>query len=191
MGSLCSFSQKHYFAIYFFSACLSQCVWILLVALKLPYLSCFYAVIYFLAFLFESIHCLWKLWVFWLIWVSLVIERRENESFIAQGGGWPLPVLWWIDLLHLEAKFTLKKPCRITWENLSLFIWDTSFWNFSSYLDIRQLKTYMNGSTKMYKISSLWWKIWKYSTSSIHKKKYITHVTNKTLFYELKSEIAI
>ena len=29
-------------------------------------------------------------------------------------------------------------------------------------------------------------KIWKYSTLSIQKKKYITHKTDKTLFYELK-----
>ena len=41
------------------------------------------------------------------------------------------------------------------------------------------------------KFPSLCWKIWKNSTSNIHKKKYITHVRNETLFYEFKAEIAV
>ena len=51
--------------------------------------------------------------------------------------------------------------------------------------------SYMNGSTKMCKISLLWCKIWGFSTWSFHKKKSITHLRYKTVFYELKSEIAI
>ena len=50
---------------------------------------------------------------------------------------------------------------------------------------------HMNGSMQMCTISLLWCKIWRFSTWSFHKKKSITHLRYKTLFYHLKSEIAI
>ena len=64
-------------------------------------------------------------------------------------------------------------------------------WEIYDNSDVKIYNLYMNGSTKMCQISLLCWKIWKNSTSSTYKKKYITHVRNDTIFYEFKPEIAV